>query len=95
MNQEVESIPERPEWPPYTDVGIEWDREAWAYIQHQEAVERNLRESCEILKRMDSEKNAQIQHLEGEIGTLKEHLRRADKNIETKENYIQELRGEI
>ena len=81
MNQESEGIPERPEWPPYTDVGIEWDREAWAYIQHLEAVEKNLRESCEILKGMDSEKNRTIQHLEGEIGTLKEHLRRADKRM--------------
>ena len=79
---EPEPSNERPDWPPFTDVGLEWDREAWAYIRHLEAVERNLRESAEILKRMDSEKNTQIQHLEGEIGTLKEHLRRADKRME-------------
>lgn len=93
--KEPEPSSDRPDWPPYTDVGLEWDKEAWAYIRHQEAMEENLRESAEILKRMDSEKNAQIQHLEGEIGSLKEHLRRADKNIEAKEKHIEELRAQI
>ena len=87
MNQEIEEKPERPEWlfdPDYQHFdGINPPGliQLRAYIEHSEAVERNLRESCEILKRMDAEKNRTIQHLEGEIGTLKEHLRRADKRM--------------
>ena len=50
MNQENESIPERPEWPPYTDVGIEWDREAWAYILHLEIEIARQQGRIEVLE---------------------------------------------
>ena len=85
---EPEQSKERPEWPPYTDVGLEWDKEAWAYIKHLENVEYYQRAAIDEL-------NDDTKHLEGEISTLKEHLRRADKNIEAKEKYIEEIRAQL
>jgi hypothetical protein len=44
------TTPPRPEWPPWTDVGIAWQREAWAYIEHLEARIELLEERVNILR---------------------------------------------
>jgi len=44
------------------------------HIEHLEAVNRNLRESCEILKKLDAEKIEEIARLEASLGAREEYI---------------------
>ena len=50
MSENDGDVPSRPEWPPWTDVGIEWQREAWAYIQHLEVEIARQQGRIEVLE---------------------------------------------
>ena len=50
--------PEPPESRKFAEFPGQWAMDAWAYIEHLEKVNRNLRESCRILKEMEAEHHA-------------------------------------
>ena len=63
-------IPKRPEyiWDRSVDLIFESERDLITqYIEHLEAENRNLRESCEILKALDVQKGQIIIDLGGEV----------------------------
>jgi len=55
-----------------------YERRMWAYIEHLEAENRNLRESCEVLKGLEQQANTRIAELERFIDDLATH----DSDIE-------------
>ena len=72
-----------------------YERRMWAYIEHLEAENRNLRESCEVLKGLEQQANTRIAELEVENWERMDRIAELEDVIEARDDQICYLGGHI